>query len=304
MRPSPLMSSTCRNPHSAPRAAGAGAGRSRGRRRGRNRLLLPVGRVKCPHARRRRIGWGFQPALRRQDVSALVAVDVAGADAVAVTPGADDALRPHPVLQVVPGQRRVGSAGELRQEVVGLAVVVEIDEEGELCGTDGVDEVFRPRAIARARILHPHDAPREVADLDDVRETVLIDVERQVAEGIDVAVLHRDRPNRPLRPTRRLVPALGRHDVEFAVLVDVGDRRRFRRPAIDEVHRELDVALGGESACQREEEGATKESMSDGACGWVDSCLTANGGIRRDGDYGAPAPFERMAFIRFCCAAV
>ena len=96
------------------------------------------------------IGRGFKPALRRQDVIPLVAVDVASADAVTVTPCADNALGPHSILQVVPGQRRFGGAGELWKEVVGLPVVVEIDEEGEFGWTDGVDEVLRPLAIGLA----------------------------------------------------------------------------------------------------------------------------------------------------------
>ena len=76
-----------------------------------------------------RIGRRLEPAARRQDVVALVAVDVAGADAVAVAAVADDVRDPRLVLDFIPG---LAGAVLLREDFLRLAVVVEIDEDREL----------------------------------------------------------------------------------------------------------------------------------------------------------------------------
>ena len=69
--------------------------------------------MKRPDARRRRIGRGFEPALRR-----------------------------------------VGSASELREQVVGFPVIVEIDEEGELGWADGIDEVLHSPSVLPGFFIH------------------------------------------------------------------------------------------------------------------------------------------------------
>ena len=77
-----------------------------------------------------------------------VAVDVTGADAVAVAVIADDVLDPRAVLQIEPGERRGGPV-ELRQELARLAVVVEIDELREL-GREPLVDLGRPSTRRRS----------------------------------------------------------------------------------------------------------------------------------------------------------
>src|SRR4051812_15748330 len=70
-----------------------------------------------------RVGGRFKPALGCDDVVPTVAVDVTGADAVAVTLRRDDVLYPLLVLDFVPGERGI-RVTELRQEFAGFAVVI------------------------------------------------------------------------------------------------------------------------------------------------------------------------------------
>ena len=90
---------------------------------------------------RARIGGRLEPAARRQDVVALVAVDVAGADAVAVGAIADDVRDPGLVLDFVPG---LAGAVLLRDDLLRLAVVVDVGEHRELDVEAVVDRRFLP----------------------------------------------------------------------------------------------------------------------------------------------------------------
>ena len=77
------------------------------------------------------------------------------------------------------------------------------DKRNDMLTPDCVDQVFDPRAAARPRILHPDDPARKVPDLNDIGKPVAVNVERQVAERIDVAAAARDGANRPLGPSWR-----------------------------------------------------------------------------------------------------
>ena len=160
---------------------------SRGRRgaAGCDRVLLPVGGVKLPLARGAHIGGRFQPAFGREDVVAPVAIDIAHTDAVAVALPADDVLHPLAVLQFEPGQRNIGAV-ELGEQLLRLAVIIEVHQEGEFRGTAGIDFVDRPRAAALPRILQPDDLRREITELHDVHPAVAIHVDGDIGEVVDV----------------------------------------------------------------------------------------------------------------------
>ena len=81
------------------------------------RHAAPRGRVQDPLARRADVRRRFEPAPRRDDVVAFVAVDVTHADPMAVALTADGVLLPLAVDQLVPGQRRLRRAGELGQDL-------------------------------------------------------------------------------------------------------------------------------------------------------------------------------------------
>ena len=105
-RPSPLTSRTCMKPSSSSLGGGRRArcsGRLAGDRAPGTFDRFPVcveGPVACPW-----IGWRFEPPARREDVGALVAVDVSGADAMTVALIADLVRHPGAVLDFVPGLR-------------------------------------------------------------------------------------------------------------------------------------------------------------------------------------------------------
>src|SRR3954465_2551139 len=109
-------------------------------------MLVPVGVVPRPGPGTH-VGRRYEPAARRQDIVAAVAIDIAGADAVAVTVIADLVLRPLAAVEAVPVQRR-RRAIELRQQLARLPVVVEIRHDRELGRKALVDFVDRPLASA------------------------------------------------------------------------------------------------------------------------------------------------------------
>ena len=132
-------------------------------------------------------GGRFEPALGRQDVGAAVAIHVARADAVAVTVRADHVLDEGAVFELVPGERRVVLA-ELRQHLALLAVVIEVDQKDELDRPAVFDGVLLPVADAAAGIFHPVELFGELGAAHDVERAVAVDVDRQVAEIVDVVV--------------------------------------------------------------------------------------------------------------------
>jgi hypothetical protein len=94
-------------------------------------LEVPI-RMKGPIALPR-IAGSLQPASRSQDVVAAVSVYIANTNAMTVTVVADNVLNDSAVLiSFVPGKRTIVS--ELRQNLVGLPVVVKVDQEGKLDG--------------------------------------------------------------------------------------------------------------------------------------------------------------------------
>ena len=159
-----------------------------------------------------------------------------------------------PFCQFVPRERRVPGAGELRQHFEGLTVVVEIDEKRELRRTDRIDFRFDPRPACLAGILQPHDLSRKVRDLYDIRVTVAVDIDWEVAEVVDVAAVEWDVADFVLGPVRRLVPILRGKNVQPAVLVEVRDRHRFAEAGIDHVHPEGDIQRTAHDLCDDEQE--------------------------------------------------
>ncbi len=119
---------------------------------------------------------------------------------------ADDVLHPLALLQFVPRERRVPGARKLWQHFEGLAVVVEIDEKRELRRTDRIDFRFGPRPTGFAGILQPDDLSRKVRDLYDIRVTVAVDIDWEVAEVVDVAAVEWDVADFVLGPVWSLVP--------------------------------------------------------------------------------------------------
>ena len=70
---------------------------------------------------------------------------------------------------------------------------------------------------------------------------VAVDIDRQVAEIVDVLAVPPDVANPVFRPRRRLVPAVARHDVEPVVVIQIGEGGRLARARIDHVDREPDI---------------------------------------------------------------
>src|SRR5207248_1668991 len=82
-------------------------------------------------------------------------------------------------------------------------------------------------------ILHPPQTLRKPAAAHDVYVAVGIDVERQVAEVVDVAIVVREGAELVLDPARSLVPILAGDDVELAVAVHVGEGAGLIRAKIN-----------------------------------------------------------------------
>src|SRR5690349_24175739 len=110
---------------------------------------------------------------------------------MSVTARADDVFDPHvrsraaTRLHFVPRKRGLLFT-RLRQHFSRLAVVVEVDEKGELDGKARVDGALDPGGTRAARILPPRHLLREPADADDVHVAVAVHVDRQIAEAVDV----------------------------------------------------------------------------------------------------------------------
>ena len=148
---------------------------------------------------RARIGGRLEPAARREDVVALVAVDVAGADAVPVGAIADDVRDPGLVLDFVPACPVPFSCARISLR---LAVVVDVGEEREL-DVEAVDG--RPASSVLAPLRLPGVPPprhplREPRHRDDVGIVVAVDVDHQVAEIVDVLVAEAELAEAVLRP--------------------------------------------------------------------------------------------------------
>src|SRR5207249_8953410 len=103
----------------------------------------------------------LEPALEREEIDPAVAVDVAGADAVAGGGGAEVVLLPPgaraAVLQLVPGDDVDGVGQHL-----GGAVAVQVHQPGGLARAGPVDLVIGPLPARHAGVLDPADVPAEV----------------------------------------------------------------------------------------------------------------------------------------------
>src|SRR5260370_42024449 len=106
------------------------------------------------------VGWRFKPALRREDVVAPVAVDIARANPVTVALRADDVFYKGAIANLVPRERGFPLA-ELRKHLTFLAVVVKIHQEREFDRIAVLYRVFLPLTAALSRILNPIQLARE-----------------------------------------------------------------------------------------------------------------------------------------------
>src|SRR5262249_52385246 len=164
-------------------------------------------------------GWGLEPTLGRQQVDPAVAVDVAGADAVAgglltevvLLPARLRALR----LQPIPDHRvhRVG-------QDLGDPVAGQVDQDRGLTRARLVDRVVGPSRAGLAGVLDPADVPREVRAGDEVGLAVAVDVHGQGGEAVAVRALALDVADlERLLEVGPAIPLLARDDVELAVVV-------------------------------------------------------------------------------------
>src|SRR6202035_6175171 len=76
------------------------------------------------------IGGRFKPSLRCEDIVAAISIDIARANPVTVTLGADDVFHEGAIADLIPRQWGFGLP-ELRKQFTLLAVVVEIHQERE-----------------------------------------------------------------------------------------------------------------------------------------------------------------------------
>ena len=166
----------------------------------------------------------LEPTLRGEEVDTPVAVDVARADAVADSLLAEVVRPPDRLFagrfQVIPDEL----IGHVRKHV-GLAVAGEVRQNGTLARAGLADLMVRPRLVRLTRVLDPADVAREVADRDEIHESIAIHVHRQGGKAVHVRSLAGDVPDVMRRPGRSLVPGIARDDVELAVVVDVKDPR-------------------------------------------------------------------------------
>jgi hypothetical protein len=137
---------------------------------------------------------------------------------------------PGAVLRFVP---RLSGAILLREDLVRLAVVVHVGKDGELDVEAFVDHRLLPQSARPSRVAPPRHAFSKPRHADDIRVAVGIGVHRQIAEIVDVLALEIQLAEPVRRPRRRFVPEFARDDIETAVLVDVRDRRRLTRAAVD-----------------------------------------------------------------------
>ncbi len=172
--------------------------------------------------------------------------------------GRGDMLHPRAVLRLVPGQRRLRVA-ELRQHLARFAVVVEVGEDRELDREAAVDLGFGPRRpgptrLGRARVAIPGDALGEPADRDEVGAAVAVDVEREIAEGVDVVAREGNFTKAVRCPRRRLIPEIAGDDVQTAIAVHVEDRGRLAGAVVDLMDDERDVRRSARAEADERDE--------------------------------------------------
>jgi hypothetical protein len=190
---------------------------------------LKIG-MPCPSAAAQ-INGRLEPAFRRNDIGAAIAINVPGADAMPITVRADNVLGPRPSPELIPGQRSLRIA-ELGQQLSLLSVVVNVDQKCEFHGRDLFNDMTAPRAVAASGILPPLQAAAEPGAAYDIHVAVLIDIDRQIAEVIDIVLDELNLAKLMTRPFRAFVPILARNDVERSVGVDVGECARLARAVV------------------------------------------------------------------------
>src|SRR4051812_31764062 len=138
---------------------------------------------------------------------------------------------------------------EFGENFVGFAIIIEIDQESELDGKALLDGLGSPFGLpaAAAWVLPPPQGTAEPGAAYDVGMPVAINVERQVAEVIDIAVAIGDLAEAVAFPGRRLVPVFTGDNIELAVAIDVGDGGGFTGADIDLVFMEWDVGRTGDT---------------------------------------------------------
>ena len=168
------------------------------------------------------------------------------------------------VLCLVPGERGLHIA-VLRQHLSRFAVVIQIHQEGELDGEAAIDLVLLPLATTFSRILHPPQTLGKPGAAHDVHVAVAVDIERQVAEVVDVAVVVCKGAEFVLHPVRGLVPILTGYDVELAIAVDIGEGAGLVRAEIDLVLAEGDFVRTADGPGDRGQERERREDVTDHA---------------------------------------
>src|ERR1039457_2771978 len=192
-----------------------------------------------------RIEWRFEPSLRSNNVIPSILIDVTCADAVAVTVLVDDMTNPFCISalarDLVPGKGKILIA-ELRQELRSLSRVQQIHQEREFYGGPGLNDGFPPGLILRARIFPPSERLVPVGTTNNIRIAVTIHVNRQVAQVFDISARITKVAKMVLNPLRSVpflsrgrlfIPILPGHNVQAAVLINVGHGNAFAAPQID-----------------------------------------------------------------------
>ena len=187
------------------------------------------------------IGGGFQPAARGQDVIALVAVDVAHADAVPVGAIAHDVLRPTRRSSLRTRLAACRSAARRSPSARPSLSTSASTANSTLPPPLISNSCQRAVPPALPGIFPPGDAAGEPRDVREIRKAITVDVDGHQAEAVDVVAGETDLTKLPLRPARRLVPILTAHEIEAAVAVDVRDRGALARAGVDRMHLEWQI---------------------------------------------------------------
>src|SRR4051812_17188979 len=119
-------------------------------------MLVPVRCVKRPFSGWARVGRGFEPALRRDDIVPAVSVEITGTDTVAVALRTHDMLDPLASSQFEPSEGNFGPV-EFGKKLKRLSVVIQIDQKRELRWSARVDLGGLPIASRLAGVLQPND---------------------------------------------------------------------------------------------------------------------------------------------------
>ena len=242
-------------------------------------------RMECPSGRP--LGRLLVPSHRRDQIEAVVAVDVAVADAMARPFGSERACRPLDL-------RRSGD--ELVEEDLSANVgdqnrrliAVEIDQIRCLHRARGIDRVFGPRLRGVGGLLGPTDPPAEVGAGDDVGLPVAVDVEGGIGE-VFVVVRVGARGNVAhlvLRPVGRRVPGIAAEDIGLPIGVEIGNSDGLERRAVVD-----DVLLPGRGFFRPDRHPDREQEREEGNEASIspqeDHGLGSGGGIKATGRKGA-----------------